>query len=106
MSRYARKVDSNHGAIRAALRKAGFFVLDTHGQGDGAPDLIAVMHGKAVAVECKTPTRKDGGIKPSAVSPQQRAFRDTSGLPYIVATDPHVAVLKAIEAITRRGQAA
>jgi hypothetical protein len=28
------------------------------------------------------------------------------GGPYIVATDPHVAVLKAIEAITRRGQAA
>jgi Holliday junction resolvase len=107
MSRYARKVDSTHGAIRAALEAAGFSVWDTHANGGNGPDLVAGLRGATVLVECKSPTRRDGGIKPSSLSDGQRSFATTwRGGPYIVATDPHVAVLKAIEAITRRGQAA
>jgi Holliday junction resolvase len=106
MSRYARKVDSNHAAIRAALEAAGFSVWDTARQGNFGPDLVAASRGVNVLIECKTPTRKDGGVKPSALSDGQRSFAAAWRGPYIVATDPHVAVLKAIEAITRRGQAA
>lgn len=39
MTRYARRVDSNHGLIRDGLRDEGWDVLDLSGAGDGIPDL-------------------------------------------------------------------
>lgn len=104
MSRFARRTDETHAPIREAFRQAGFSVWDTHNQGGDGPDLVVGLRGATVLVECKTPTRKDGGHRPSALSHGQRTFAALwRGGPYIVATDPAVAVLKAIEVITRNG---
>lgn len=100
MSRYPRRVDTTHGPIKAALKRAGFSVWDTAKQGDDGPDLVAGLRGATVLIECKTPTRKDGGYKPSSVTDGQRSFAASwRGGPYIIAAHPEVAVLKAIEAI-------
>ncbi len=40
MSRYAKQVDANQGAIVKALRKAHCHVHDTHELGGGFPDLV------------------------------------------------------------------
>ncbi len=39
MTRYAKRTDANHSALRDALRKAGWDVMDLSGSGDGIPDL-------------------------------------------------------------------
>ena len=43
MSRYARRVDANHAAIREGLRQLGWDVLDLSGAGDGIPDLCVYV---------------------------------------------------------------
>lgn len=40
MTRYARKTDANHSAIRDGLRLAGWDVHDLSGAGSGVPDLV------------------------------------------------------------------
>jgi hypothetical protein len=40
MTRYARKTDANHAAIRQGLRDLGWSVGDLSGAGDGVPDLV------------------------------------------------------------------
>jgi len=43
MTRYARRVDANHGEIRQGLRDMGWDVLDLSGAGDGIPDLCVYI---------------------------------------------------------------
>ena len=57
----AHRRDDNHQAILAALRAAGWFVLDTSQAGGGVPDLFAFKGGRVVPVEVK-----DGAKVPSA----------------------------------------
>jgi len=73
---HARRVDTTHASIRDALRRVygADNVIDTHCLGDDFPDLVLGVAGQTVLIECKTATRKDGGVKPSKVSPGQRAF--------------------------------
>ena len=107
MSRYARRVDTTHGDIRRAFEKVGASVADTSRMGDDFPDLVVGWRGRTILVECKTPTRKDGGVKPSAVSAGQQVFALTwRGDAVIQATSPEQALLRAVEAITRCGSAA
>lgn len=55
MTRYAKRVDANHGEIREGLRAAGFPVLDLSGAGHGVPDLsVLAAPGKVVFMEVKT----------------------------------------------------
>ena len=59
MTQYARKVDRKHGEIRDAIRKAGFYVYDTHTLGCGFPDLLAVNKcGRVILFEVKSPGEK------------------------------------------------
>lgn len=53
---YAKKVDDNHKAIVAALRKAGCFVQSLAAQGGGVPDLLVAYDGFWKVLEIK-----DGG---------------------------------------------
>lgn len=50
---FARRVDANHRLITEALRKAGWYVIDTSRLRNFV-DLVAVKHGRAVFVEVKT----------------------------------------------------
>lgn len=61
MSRYARKVDDNHGAVMNALRKSGAFVQSLASVGNGCPDLLVGYRGRTVLMEVK-----DGAKPPSA----------------------------------------
>ena len=74
MSRYAHRVDTTHATIRDGMRQLGASVEDTSAVGNDFPDLIVGWMDRTVLVECKTPTRKDGGVKPSATSDGQRNF--------------------------------
>ena len=40
MTRYARRVDANHAAVRDGLRALGYEVLDLSACGGGVPDLM------------------------------------------------------------------
>lgn len=54
-SRRAGKVDKQHGAIREALRLAGYQVVDTSQVGDDFPDLLVVSKkGVVVLLEVKS----------------------------------------------------
>ncbi|RCK72784.1 MAG: hypothetical protein ANABAC_1318 [Anaerolineae bacterium] len=54
-----KKTDLNHTEIREGLRKAGYFVWDTHELGRGFPDLLVVSKaGVIVLLEVKSPRGK------------------------------------------------
>ena len=56
VTRRAAKVDANQGDIVAAIRKAGYYVFDTHKLGDGFPDILCVNKaGQVVLFEIKMP---------------------------------------------------
>lgn len=55
------KVDANHVAVVAALRKAGATVQSLAGVGKGVPDLLVGIRGKTALFEVK-----DGAKVPSA----------------------------------------
>lgn len=56
MSRYARKVDSNHKAVSDAFEAAGASVLSLAPLGKNAPDLLVGLCGRAILVEVKPDT--------------------------------------------------
>jgi hypothetical protein len=58
--RYAARTDDNHGAIRAAFRALGAYVMDTSHVGGGFPDLVIGTRGRWLFVEVK-----DGAKSPS-----------------------------------------
>jgi hypothetical protein len=53
--RRAAKVDANHAAIVAALRRAGCSVQSLAGVGFGVPDLLVGVRGKMYLLEVKRP---------------------------------------------------
>ena len=57
----AARVDANHVAVVAALRKAGATVQSLAGVGKGVPDLLVGIRGKTALLEVK-----DGAKVPSA----------------------------------------
>jgi hypothetical protein len=74
---YARKVDTTHGPIRDRARELGASVIDSARLGNDAPDLIIGFRGHTILIECKTPSRADGGVKPSLTTEGQRLARGT-----------------------------
>lgn len=52
-SKFARKVDANHGEIVRALRGIGAYVVDCSHVGSGYPDLTVGWRGRWLLVECK-----------------------------------------------------
>lgn len=56
--RRAAKVDTTHGEIRDALRKAGASVYGATAIGGGFPDLVVGHRGFTCLVECKSEQRK------------------------------------------------
>lgn len=59
--RTAAKVDSNHGEVMGALRRAGILAHSTAAMGKGFPDILAGFRGVLVLLEVK-----DGSLPPSA----------------------------------------
>ncbi len=57
MSRYARKVDSNHAAIVKELKRLGASVLVISCSETGAPDLLVGFRGADCLAEVKSPGR-------------------------------------------------
>ena len=54
MTRYARRIDANHGEIRDGLRALGYQVLDMSAAGEGVPDLFVLIEsGRSHALEIK-----------------------------------------------------
>jgi hypothetical protein len=51
--------DSNHAAIRDALRDCGVTVVDTGDLGGGFPDLVCGRHGHTYLLEIKAPKGKE-----------------------------------------------
>lgn len=101
MSRYARRTDTTHAPIRAALRKAGLQVIDASRVGDGFPDLIVHGRQRVVLVECKQPRNKAGRVTASRVEATQTAFAASwSGGPIVMATSPERAVADVLDALT------
>jgi len=106
MSRWARRVDTTHAAIRDALRASYGVtaVVDSHRMGGGFPDLMVCVRKRVILVEVKTATRKDGGVKPSATSPGQSRFAETwAGGPVVQATSPEQAVQAVNDVLSRIG---
>jgi len=72
VSRYRRRSsghkDSNHDAVVRELRQGGASVLETHGLGDGAPDLVVGYQGVTALVEVKNGARyhQNAGETPAA----------------------------------------
>ena len=97
MSRFARKVDTTHAPIGAALRKVGAIVYDTSRLGDDFADYVVLYGGVTVLIECKTPNRKGGGRKAlpreEAQLVAQMLWTDAGGK-WIIATSPEDAVKK------------
>lgn len=60
MTRYAKRVDANHSAIRTAFRKllGHDNVKDTSSAGNGLGDLIITYGGLVMLIEIKTETGK------------------------------------------------
>lgn len=57
VSRFARKVDRNHGPVVDAFELAGCSVLSIASVGNGAPDLVIGCAGRSHLVEVKPDTR-------------------------------------------------
>ena len=65
MTRYAKRTDKTHAAIRDGLREAGYTVHDYSKVGYGIPDLIVCYDRKCVWLEVKSSPR-DGLSKAEA----------------------------------------
>lgn len=93
MSRWARNVDTTHGAIRDALRKCGYGVIDCSRMGSGFPDLLVHARGRTILVECKTSRNKRGTVEPKRIEQSQYDFmREWMGDIVVMATTPEAAV--------------
>lgn len=69
MSRYARAVDENHGAIVRALRSVGATVQSIASVGQGTPDLLVGFRRQTYLLE----------VKDGSKSPSRRALTDLEG---------------------------
>lgn len=77
MSRFARKVDSNHAAVVEALRKRGHLVQSLATVGAGCPDLLVAKRGtrQLVLLEIKVPRNQRGDLE--QLTPAESAFHAT-----------------------------
>ena len=58
--------DSNHAAIRDALRACGVTVVDTGDLGGGFPDLVCGRHSHTYLLEIKAPKGKERPVQTAA----------------------------------------
>jgi hypothetical protein len=66
-----KRTDSNHQAIREALRRKGWEVTDLSAMGGGMPDLLAVRH-RSLDDVCAFTRARFIEIKNGALSPSRR----------------------------------
>ena len=89
----AKRVDANQPDIVSALRKAGAFVRDTHGAGEGFPDVIAAFRGRYHFFEVKSSDA--AARRKGATAERQAHFREQAearGCVVHVVTTPEDAV--------------
>jgi hypothetical protein len=86
MSRHARRVDDNHGAIREALRQVpGVKVYDSSGCGRGLPDLLVTHRHALFFVELKDGTKAPSARRLTPAEAEFKAFVSTAlGVSYEV----------------------
>ena len=77
MSKYAKRVDSNHAEIRDYIRELGIWVKDTSSYGNGFSDLIVVHKQEPYFIEIKVD-------KKAKLTPQEREFKERVGNRYRV----------------------
>ena len=86
------RVDANQPDIVSALRKAGAFVRDMHGAGDGFPDIVAAFRGRWHFFEVKS---SDAAARRKGLTAERQAhFReqaDARGCVVHVVTTPEEA---------------
>ena len=79
----AKRVDSNHGAIRDHLRAVGWSVFDSHDLGRDFADLVVARRGFTALVECKSGRKK--------LRPGQESFARCWPGVYVKANSPEEA---------------
>lgn len=86
MSRFARRVDDNHAAIRRALELVpGCHVWDSSHAGSGLPDLLVTYRHALWFVEVKNPAQVPSKRKLSPAEVEFKAFVDRAlGVAYVV----------------------
>lgn len=99
MSRYARKVDDNHGKVVEALRAQGATVQSLAAVGAGVPDLLVGYRGRTLLLEVK-----DGAKVPSKqrlTEAEADWHRDWRGGPLDTVSSPEEAlsVLRGVAAM-------
>jgi Holliday junction resolvase len=67
----AARTDANHREVVDTIRQLGVTVRDLSGVGDGIPDCVVLLRGRAVFVEIKT-TR--GKLKPKQLAFQAEGW--------------------------------
>ena len=95
VSRYARRVDSNHAKIARGLIAIGCLVHDTSAAGGGFPDLVVGFRGRIFLIEIK-----DGDKPPSArqlTTDQAHFHKRWRGLVHVVTS-----LDEAIKVVTQR----
>lgn len=94
------RLDANHAAVVAALRRAGMAPLSLASVGGGCPDLVVGWRGVNVFLEIK-----DGNRPPSArkLTAQEREFHATWAGQVAVVTSPEEAVMAVIIHARDRG---
>lgn len=80
MRSYARKVDGNHGEVRAALRAIGVGVHDTSGCGGGFPDMLCAYRGRLYLIEVKNGRNSPSGRKLTVAQVQLRSLLASHGV--------------------------
>ena len=71
----AKRTDANHAAIRDGLRKAGVWVTDLSGLGNGVPDLLCCNVKEFVLLEVKDGSKPPSARKPT---PLEQVFLETA----------------------------
>lgn len=87
VSRYARKVDDNHGVIVRTLRGLGAYVIDCAHVGSGFPDLLVGWRGRWTLVEVKDGAKSPSRRRLTADQIPLHAECDRRGLPCVVVTN-------------------
>ena len=89
---YGRRVDRNHGHIRAALRSAGWFVKDTSAIGRGWPDLYVARKGtedepaRCMWIEIKDGQKSASRRQLTAAQVQLHKELAAAGFPVVILT--------------------
>ena len=76
MTRYAKRVDANHDAVKQAFKALGCWVGDLHGLGQGMPDLLVSVPPSNVLALIEV---KDGDKPPSKrkLTKPEQEFHET-----------------------------